>query len=121
MRILTWTCVTAVIAANRDADPRCRLDGNWTDSTNRTRIEIFQPPAFNYLSWRSSKYHGAFSEGRSYSPRPVVAAHLANNNHSAYLYILTFIIVISTTLTAYTRCLGPTRPKVVCGITRVGC
>ena len=30
-----------------DVDPRCRLDGNWTDmATNETRIEIFQPPAF---------------------------------------------------------------------------
>ena len=48
-----------------DIDPRCRLNGNWTDASNKTRIEIFQPPAFNYLNWRSSKYGGAFSEGRS--------------------------------------------------------
>eukprot|EP00729_Bicosta_minor_P002623 gene2623-24255_t len=60
--------LTTLHVAERDAaaagDPRCRLDGNWTDGTNKTRIEIFQPPAFNYLSWRSSKYIGAFSEGR---------------------------------------------------------
>eukprot|EP01052_Picozoa_sp_SAG31_P059564 SAG31_NODE_18848_length_620_cov_1.197697_1_plen_172_part_10 len=48
------------------SDPRCRLNGNWTDvAAPTTRIEIFQPPAFNYLNWRSSVYHGAFSEGRA--------------------------------------------------------
>ncbi len=52
--------------SSSSSDPRCRLNGNWTDvATNTTRIEIFQPPAFNYLNWRSSAYHGAFSEGRS--------------------------------------------------------
>lgn len=43
--------LTTLHVAERDAaaagDPRCRLDGNWTDGTNKTRIEIFQPPASN--------------------------------------------------------------------------
>ena len=51
-----------------DGDPRCALTGNWTDIGNRTRIEIFQPPDFSYLSWRSSRYHGAFSDGRTDPP-----------------------------------------------------
>ena len=65
MRGSSGNSMRPVGQARSGEDPRCRLDGNWTDGTNHTRIEIFQPPAFNYLSWRSSKYGGAFSEGRS--------------------------------------------------------